>query len=106
MGERRLTDPAQAQGRQGDAQLAGRKVRVELAVDGAQDMPAPAVLLGDGLDRVERSLTMANSAATKKPLSRTRTRAKRIMPNSAKSETRDKPGEGSMMEFCRFRMLV
>ena len=48
--EGRLTDPAQAQGGEGDAQLAGRQVRVELAVHGAQDLSAPAVLMGDGLD--------------------------------------------------------
>src|SRR5471032_697670 len=45
-----LTDPAQAQGGQGDTQLAGRQVGVELAVHGAQDLPTPAVLVGDGLD--------------------------------------------------------
>ena len=53
--------------------------------------------------RVERNLTMANSAATKKPLSKTRIKAKRIMPKSAKSVARVKPGEGSMMEFYGFR---
>ena len=46
----RLTDPTQAQGGEGDTQLAGRQVGVELAVYGAQDLPAPAVGVGDGLD--------------------------------------------------------
>ena len=46
----RLTDPAQAQGGEGNTQLAGRQIGVELTVDGAQDLPAPAVLVGDGLD--------------------------------------------------------
>jgi hypothetical protein len=50
MRERRLTDPAQAQGSQGDTQLAGRQVGVELIVHGAQDLSAPAVGVGDGLD--------------------------------------------------------
>ncbi|MOA57383.1 hypothetical protein D3C78_1815480 [compost metagenome] len=50
-------------------------------------------------------MTMANSAATKKPLSKTRIRAKRIMPKSAKIVARVKPGEGSMMEFCGFRVF-
>ena len=45
-----LTDPAQAQGGEGDTQLAGRQVGVELAVHGAQDLSAPAVGMGDGLD--------------------------------------------------------
>ena len=47
--EGRLADPAQAQRGQGDAQLAGRQVGVELAVHGAQDVSAPAMLAGDGL---------------------------------------------------------
>ncbi|MNY42248.1 hypothetical protein D3C86_1771180 [compost metagenome] len=50
MGEGRLADPAQAQRGQGDAQLAGRQVGVQLVVHGAQDVPAPAVLGGQGLD--------------------------------------------------------
>ncbi|MCY1242755.1 hypothetical protein D9M69_620080 [compost metagenome] len=50
-------------------------------------------------------MTMANSAATKNPLSKTRIRAKRIMPKSAKIVARVKPGEGSMMEFCGFRIF-
>lgn len=47
-GEGRLADPAQAQGGQGDAQLAGGQVGVQLVVNLAQDGAAPAVLLGDG----------------------------------------------------------
>ncbi|MCY1532296.1 hypothetical protein D9M68_675610 [compost metagenome] len=50
VGEGRLADPAQAQGGQGDAQLAGRQVGVQLVVHGAQDAAPPAVLVGDGLD--------------------------------------------------------
>ena len=50
VGERRFADPAQPQRRQGDTQLAGRKVSVELVVDGAQDLSAPAVHVCDGLD--------------------------------------------------------
>ena len=46
MGERRLADPAQAQRGQGDTQLAGRQVGVELVMHGAQDLPAPAVVFG------------------------------------------------------------
>ena len=38
-----------AQRGEGDAQLAGRQVGVELVVYLAQDVAAPAVLLGDGL---------------------------------------------------------
>src|SRR5690606_22939981 len=49
VGKGRLADPAQAQRGQGDAQLAGRQIGVELMVDGAQDLAAPAVLAGDGL---------------------------------------------------------
>ncbi|OMP13004.1 hypothetical protein COLO4_02447 [Corchorus olitorius] len=48
-GEGRLADPAQAQGGQGDAELAGGEVGVELVVHLLEDAPAPAVLLGDGL---------------------------------------------------------
>ena len=47
-GEGRLADPAQAQGGQGYAQLAGGQVGVQLVVNLAQDGAAPAVLLGDG----------------------------------------------------------
>ncbi|MCY1449474.1 hypothetical protein D9M71_662120 [compost metagenome] len=50
VGEGRLTDPAQAQRGQRDAQLAGRKVGVELVVHLAQDAAAPAMQLGDGVD--------------------------------------------------------
>ncbi|MNQ74369.1 hypothetical protein D3C85_891240 [compost metagenome] len=50
VGEGRLADPAEAQGGQGDAQLAGREVGVQLVVYGAQDAPAPAVLVGYGFD--------------------------------------------------------
>jgi hypothetical protein len=83
--ERRFADPAQAQGGEGDTQLAGRQVGIELAVHGAQDVPRQPFLSAMASTRVERSLTMANSAATKKPLSSTRIRAKRIMPKSAKT---------------------
>lgn len=48
VGEGRLTDPAQAQRSQGDAQLAGRQVGVQLLVHGAQDVSAPAVTAGNG----------------------------------------------------------
>ena len=43
--ERRFTDPAQAQGGEGDTQLARRQVGIELTVHGAQDVPAPAVVV-------------------------------------------------------------
>jgi len=45
--ESRLADPAEAERSQGDAQLTGRKVGIELSVNGAQDVPAPAVSAGD-----------------------------------------------------------
>ena len=45
-----LTDPTQAQGGEGNAQLAGRQVGIKLAVHGTQDLPAPAVFVGDRLD--------------------------------------------------------
>ena len=48
--ERRLTDPAKAEGGEGDTQLARRQVRIELTVNGAQDVSAPAVFISDGLD--------------------------------------------------------
>ena len=48
--ECRLTDPAEAEGGEGDTELTRREVRIELTVYGAQDVPAPAVLVGDGLD--------------------------------------------------------
>ena len=48
--EGRLTDPAQAQRGQGDTQLARRQVSVELVVNGAQDLSAPAVVLGNRFD--------------------------------------------------------
>jgi len=101
VGKGRLTDPAQAQRGEGDAQLAGGQVGVELVGYLAQDAAAPAMQFGDGLDVVARSLTMANSAATKKPLSSTSRKAKMIMPKSANNEARLIPGEGSMMEFLR-----
>jgi len=50
VGERWFTDPAQAQRGEGDAQLAGRKVGVELVVYLAQDAAAPAMQFGNGLD--------------------------------------------------------
>ncbi|MNN01026.1 hypothetical protein D3C81_1136330 [compost metagenome] len=49
LGEGRLADPAEAEGGQGDAELAGGKIGVELVVHLAQDGAAPAVLFGDGL---------------------------------------------------------
>ncbi|MCY1176188.1 hypothetical protein D9M73_164510 [compost metagenome] len=45
-----LTHPAQAQRGKGDTQLAGGQVGVQLAVDGTQDLPAPAMLFGNRLD--------------------------------------------------------
>ncbi len=48
--ERRLTDPAEAEGGEGDTQLAGRQVSIELTVNGAQDVSAPAVFFSDGFD--------------------------------------------------------
>lgn len=48
VGEGWLADPAEAEGGQGDAQLAGGEVGVQLVVHGAQDAAAPAVLVGDG----------------------------------------------------------
>ncbi|MNI56255.1 hypothetical protein D3C73_1112460 [compost metagenome] len=50
MRERRLTDPAEAEGGEGDTQLTRRQVGIELTVHGAQDVPAPAVLFSDGFD--------------------------------------------------------
>jgi hypothetical protein len=47
-GEGRFADPAQAQRGEGDAELAGRQVGVELAVHLEQDAPAQAAGLGDG----------------------------------------------------------
>jgi hypothetical protein len=46
--ESRLADPAQAQRGERDAQLAGRQVGVELAVDLAEDASAHALAFGDG----------------------------------------------------------
>ena len=48
--KRRFADPAQAQRGQGNTQLAGRQVGVELIVYGAQDLPAPAVVFGNCLN--------------------------------------------------------
>ena len=48
--KRRLADPAKAQRGQGNTQLAGRQVGVELTVYGAQDLPAPAVVFGNCLN--------------------------------------------------------
>ncbi len=48
--EGRFTDPAQAQRGEGDTQLTGRKVGVQLAMDLAQNVPAPAVLVGNGFN--------------------------------------------------------
>ena len=50
VGEGRLADPAKPQRGQGDAQLAGREVGIHLVVHGAQDVPAPAMRLGQGID--------------------------------------------------------
>ncbi|MCY1177571.1 hypothetical protein D9M73_178850 [compost metagenome] len=50
VGKRGFTDPTQAQGREGDTQLASRQVSIELTVHGAQDVSTPAVLLSDGFD--------------------------------------------------------
>lgn len=49
VGEGRFTNPPQAQGGEGDTQLAGRQVGVELVVYLAQNVAAPAMLFGDGL---------------------------------------------------------
>ncbi|MNE19393.1 hypothetical protein D3C80_1124720 [compost metagenome] len=48
--ERGFTDPTQAERCQGDTQLAGRQIGVQLAVHSAQDLATPAVLFGDRLD--------------------------------------------------------
>ena len=50
MSECRFTDPAQAQRRQGDTQLACGQISIELVMNNAQDSAAPAVDVGDGLN--------------------------------------------------------
>ena len=45
--EGRFADPAQGQGRQRDAELAGRQVGVEVLVDAEQDAAAPADPFGE-----------------------------------------------------------
>ncbi len=47
MRERRLTDPAETQRSQGDAELAGGQISIELKVHGTQDMPTPAMPTGN-----------------------------------------------------------
>ena len=49
VGKGRLTDPAQAQRGQGDTQLAGWQVSVQLVVHFTQNVAAPAMLFGNGL---------------------------------------------------------
>ena len=48
--KRRFADPAEAEGGQGDTQLTGREVGVELVVYGTQDMPAPAIFFRQGVN--------------------------------------------------------
>ncbi len=48
--ECRLADPAKPQRGQGDAQLAGGQVGIQLFMHRAQDLAAPAMLAGDSLD--------------------------------------------------------
>jgi hypothetical protein len=47
-GKRRFADPAQAQRGQRDAELAGRQIGIQLAVDFAEDAPLDSLCLGDG----------------------------------------------------------
>jgi hypothetical protein len=103
--ERRLTDPAQAQGGEGDAQLAGRQVGVELVVYGAQDAARASRAVGDGFDPGGAQLDHGELRRNEEAVEQHQDQSKRIMPKSANNEVRLIPGEGSMMEFCGFRVF-
>ena len=69
-GEGRLADPAEGQARQGDAELGRREVGVEVVEHVPRQLRRAAALRSrQGSSWVGRTLTSANSAATKKPFS-------------------------------------
>ena len=74
LGHRRLGDEAEHQRRDGDAELrAGEVERQPAQRSGRRSAPA-AALRGQALDPVRSTATNANSAATKKPVARMRSR--------------------------------
>ena len=66
---RRLADPPEAEARERDAELRDREVAVEPADDRLGDDRLPLAFAGARAELVARTLTSANSAATKNPFS-------------------------------------
>lgn len=104
VGERRLTDPAQAQGGQGDAQLAGRQVGVQLAVHGTQDLPAPAVLVGDGFDSSRAQLDHGELCGNEKAVEQDQDQSKKnhaeVGEQRREGETRGRVHDGVLRVPC------
>jgi hypothetical protein len=77
-GESGFTDPAQAQRGQGDAQLAGGEIGVQLVVDHGQDAAAHALCLCDGPDARLTQLDQTEFCCNEKPFNATRKKAATI----------------------------
>ena len=86
MGERRFAYRAEREACDGDAELAGGEHRVE-PVQRAQHGPGPALFAAANVSIFERrTLTSANSTATKNPFANTRTRTASILRNTQNIE--------------------
>ena len=95
-GQRRLPDPAQRETGDGDAELAGRDVGVEVLDGVVEAAPAGRRCSAICSTRVRRSVTSANSDATKKPLRSTRSSRATNPPlvSSTKPPLRTRAGPG------------
>ena len=76
VGEGGLTDPAQSKTRQCDAELRRREIGIEILDGVLSSGRSPNPSRTSSCTRVDRTLTIANSAATKKAFRKTRRAAK------------------------------
>ena len=78
VGEGRLADPAERQRGDGDAELGRGEVGIEVAEGSLQRAGIGRPASTSSVTRLRRTATRENSAATKKPLAKTRAKTARI----------------------------
>ncbi|MDF9775922.1 hypothetical protein OKW11_002879 [Pseudomonas baetica] len=102
--ERRFSDPTQAQGGEGDTQLAGRQVGIELTVYGAQDVPAPAVFIRDGLDPGRAQLDHGKFRRNEKSVEQNQDQSKKnhaeVGENCSEGQARGRVHDGVLRVPC------
>ena len=74
----RFTQPTQSQGGQGDPQLTSRKIRIKFSGNSKADFARWEPASDSSANRVLRTLTIENSAATKNPFKNTKNKAREL----------------------------